>query len=92
MNAAEEVYTPSEIDRLHQTYGWSNYIASSAHSRRMQSEYEQFNDFLSRNFEARDTWATVSFEDWQRHLKHDGNQAYWGDFVARRDKALEGKK
>lgn len=60
----------------------------------MKTDHELYTDFIARNSlnGARDTWGTVSFEDWQSHLKFDGNQTYWGDFVARRDKALEGKK
>lgn len=91
MTTVEEVYTPEERLQIHRLYGWTNYIWSSAHARRMQSEHDQYAAFIQRNLEARDTWATVSFEDWQRHLKYAG-QVHWDDYVALRDKALEGKK
>jgi hypothetical protein len=52
-------------------------------------EWVHYLDFKGRNYHARDTWGTVSFEDWQRHLKHGGYQTYWGDFVKRRDKGME---
>jgi hypothetical protein len=87
-----DVYAPDEIERLHRAYGWSNYVGSAAFGRRMQSEVEQFAEFQSHNYAARDTWATVSFQDWQRHLKYAGQMLHWDAFVALRDKALEGKK
>lgn len=36
MIATEDVYSPEEIAALRKTYGWTNYIFSSAHARRMQ--------------------------------------------------------
>jgi hypothetical protein len=65
---------------------WMNCLSLSSALTDDQSRYDEFRAL---NTAARDTWATVSFEDWLRHLKHCGSQMYWGDFVALRDKALE---
>jgi hypothetical protein len=37
MIGIEDVYTPDEIRQLHDSYGWTNYIFSSAHARQMQA-------------------------------------------------------
>lgn len=51
------------------------------------SDRDEYDKFRLRNREAHDTWATVSFEDWNRCLRFSNSQTYWGDFVKQRDAA-----
>lgn len=37
MIAVSEVYTPAEMLAIHAAQGWTNYIWSAAHARRMQA-------------------------------------------------------
>lgn len=39
-----DVYAPDEIRQLHDSYGWTNYISSSAHAKRMQAAYAKADD------------------------------------------------
>lgn len=51
--------------------------------------FSQYLGWKSRNHS--DTWGTVSFEDWNRHLRYANNQAgmSWTDFVKLRDEGME---
>lgn len=39
-----EVYTPEEMLIIHRTRGWTDYIWSSAHARRMQAAQAKIDD------------------------------------------------